>query len=243
MKPMGAQWKALDYQAFLALCDTALELGTPKPSGDGLLPMLAQSHKRPQAFRDFDGAHQAIQRDPIYQDIKRKVPAAINCLTTANLRCTAAEFRFLRRIARQVYEGSNRKSKAGEGRPDKEREKDRRALAHIARRMTSIQARFDDATSAQVLERLIATAQQELGVQARAVPGPKSAALMLRELAGELHREFGILQPALLVEIATASGIDLMWHGANRYCTEIRKRAGKAVAGDRNLPPAVTTST
>jgi hypothetical protein len=116
---------------------------------------------------------------------------------------------------------------------DKEREKDKRALAHLVKRLHSIQANLENLTQASMLEHLIATALRNLGVDVedstgkllpgkRNPPGRKHPRFILRTLAWELAREFGVVEPGLLLEIAKSTGIGLAKRDAQRYCQTAR---------------------
>ena len=175
---------------------------------------------------DLYGARDALVRHPVGRYLKKHVPAAWAIWDGVSHRAeapAAAHFRYLRTIVQYMavcWEMGAWSARPRGQRQDKEREGAVRAIEHVERHMSAIAANLVNAEQTDMLERLLAGAKANL--QVPRLPGRRQPRLILRTLATNLVREFGIANATLLLEIAKATSITLSPRDAQRYCRSAR---------------------
>jgi hypothetical protein len=230
-------WEPANYRAFISLCESAIKLPELQHITSGLLAAP------PPPFADLSSASSAIRNHPIYRELQRLVPAAMEYPVRTGIAGTIAECKFLHFLAqamvacwRLATDTPNIKGKRENStRTDHEREKDLRVLNRLIDRLDSIKARFESEEDAKQFEHLVATALQDLGCRVwdttgaqlpgkRLPGGPRnSERIMLRFIARKLEREFGSADPMVLLDVAAATGVELSERDAQRYCASVRK--------------------
>jgi hypothetical protein len=212
-------WKRTDIRSFDQLCADALRIGVP--TGVGLMED-PRSH-----YRSIDVARAKLHAHPIYQWLRGRSKATLaafenNSSTPVALSQPLLEFKFLRYLVRQMTlcRAVAEEPTTSPRRRDKVEDRAVRAIEHLERHMDVVSVHLINAEQGEVLRQLIGQAKASL-LTIRS-SGPKHPRRFLREFAIGLVREFGFVEPAILVEVSKYAGIRLKPRTAQQYCKDAR---------------------
>ncbi len=198
-------WARRDILGLNAICTEALR----EPRLAGLLGALEPS----RMFSSASDARDAMHSHPIYQWMRQYMPKVLATVPQDN---HLGDVRLVQLLLRYITLAHTPISSAV--RTDKRRGAAYQAIERVERHLDNgviLLEQLKDET----LRNLLAQAKHELA-SPRPKP-PKQAALL--GLAHALKRHFGLAEASLLMDIASATGIDCDPRTAQRYVKEARK--------------------